>query len=66
MIGVDLGVIGACQYLLVPQAHAVYRRPATDVGTYGGWRWECADTHPAQYATVGIYAPLAARIAALQ
>ena len=46
---VDLGVIGECQYALDfmgQMAANVWRRKASEVGTYGGWRWECGSSHP--------------------
>jgi hypothetical protein len=65
--GVDLGVIGAWQYALVVwsfsgQPSEVMRRAASEVGTYGGWRYHCQATSPARYPDIDAYAELAARI----
>jgi hypothetical protein len=57
---VDLGVVGECQYAL--GSASVWRRKACEVGTYGGWRWECDRTHPARHASVPLMAELAERM----
>jgi hypothetical protein len=61
--GIDLGVIGESQYALA--SGEVYRRKASEVGTYGGWRWECSADHPRQYAShdMPVLASLTVRIA---
>lgn len=59
--GTDLGIIGAFQYALDTVGN-VYRR-AAEAGTYGGWHWECQDTHPAQHAGDPVMAALAQAIA---
>jgi hypothetical protein len=46
--GRDLGVIGASQYAIT-DAGDIMRRRAADLGTYGGWRWECSATHARFY-----------------
>jgi hypothetical protein len=46
--GRDLGIIGGYQYALSADGE-VYRRRASEAGTYGGWRWECGADHPARY-----------------
>jgi hypothetical protein len=63
--GADLGVVGECQYALSfvgRLAADVWRRPASQVGTYGGWRWECASSHPARFPGVPLMVELAGRI----
>ncbi len=45
----DLGVIGEAQYALVLVSGNIYRRPASHVGTYGGWRWEDSADHVVSY-----------------
>lgn len=62
--GIDLGVIGLFQYALVRLTHRaeVYRRRASEVGTYGGWRWECNADHPARCFASEFTSELAARI----
>lgn len=67
---INLGVIGECQYALAYVGKLksdVFRRKASEVGTYGGWRWECSSTHPGNCAGHGneIMDALAAKIAEL-
>jgi|GEM_PF-5489228 len=43
----------AWQYALGKVAHleavpTIYRRKVAEVGTYGGWRWECDPSHLAE------------------
>lgn len=59
--GTDLGVIGDAQYMISDMLQ-VYRRPASHIGTYGGWRWECSDIHPAQYSSLPIMREMLHRI----
>ncbi len=52
---IDLGVIGESQFALsvIGRTKAdVWRRKASEVGTYGGWRWECGSHHAVQYAAI--------------
>lgn len=66
--GADLGVLGECQYAvgIMPDGDmpSVYRRRASDVGTYGGWRWECSTLHPFQNLRAPLMAELAERLTA--
>ena len=57
---IDLGVIGEWQYALGTTRPDVWRRKASEVGTYGGWRWECLSLHAVQFAAVN--PELAARV----
>lgn len=59
--GTDLGVIGLFQFALARDG--VYRRRASEVGSYGGWRWECNVGHPARFPSLSDRAELARRIA---
>jgi hypothetical protein len=60
--GRELGIVGECQYALA--AGQIYRRPASHAGSYGGWRWECAQDHPGRYPSLPHMSELAALIAA--
>jgi hypothetical protein len=67
LAGFDLGIVGECQYALSFRdnpAGDVFRRRASDVGTYGGWRWESSSSHPAQHPADPLMSALATRIAA--
>ena len=58
---VSLGVIGAWEFAY---ANAnIWRRAASDLGSYGGWRWECTLTHAQAYPT--LYTRVTARITEL-
>ena len=46
--GRNLGIIDEHQYALSVDGE-IYRRRASEAGTYGGWRWECGADHPARY-----------------
>lgn len=58
--GIDLGVVGLFQFALAKDG--VYRRRASEVGTYGGWRWECGAAHPARFPDLPERVELARRI----
>lgn len=75
---IDLGVIGNWQYavdimdrwpggskLATPMLGSLWRRKASEQGTYGGWRWESTAGQPGQYPRVGDNAEIAKRIEAL-
>ena len=69
---IDLGVVGECQYAVsvLPVGDSgiladIFRRNASYVGTYGGWRWECGSRHPEQYPNDPILLEVSERIQAL-
>lgn len=69
----DLGVIGEAQYAIDTVrvgrrrfSGNIWRRAASHVGTYGGWRWESSSKHPFVHRSVALNAALASRIEALK
>lgn len=49
--GTDLGVIEHSQYALTTSGD-IMRRKASEVNTYGGWRWEMSLEHASHFPII--------------